>query len=140
VAAKKTSKTGTRKAGAKKSGTRKAGTRKKVARKKTALAQIEAELPATLRDFTRRVRRGLGKLEKRIEKDRADRRRRTARMLRDVSHRLGHLEAQGEREWRRQSLRARRATAQLLHRLERAVEPPRKRRPRKSGAAKTKPA
>jgi hypothetical protein len=122
--------------------TRKSGTRKKTARKRAAakkrtpaLIQLEAELPPTLRDFSRRVRRGLARLEKRIEKDRADARRRGMRMLREASHRLGHFEAQGEREWRRQSLRARRATVQLLRRLERAVEPTPKKKSRKKTTA-----
>jgi hypothetical protein len=98
------------------------------------LARLEADLPPTLRDFSRRVRRSLLQLEKRIEHDSRDRRRQAARMMREASHRLGHLEAQGEREWRRQTLRARRATVALLRRLERTVEPPRKARPRKKAA------
>jgi hypothetical protein len=95
------------------------------------LEQLESELPSTLRDFSRRVRRGLVRLEKRIEHDSRDARRRAARIMREASHRLGHLEAQGEREWRRQTLRARRATVVLLRRLEQAVEPPRTARPRR---------
>jgi hypothetical protein len=106
---------------------------------KPVLAQLEADLPPTLRDFSRRVRRGLVRLEKRIEKDGRDARRQGVRMLREASHRLGHLEAQGEREWRRQTLRARRATVALLRRLERAVEPPRKTKPRKTKPRKAKP-
>jgi hypothetical protein len=108
--------------------------KKKSARVKTRapiIEQIEAELPATLRDFSRRVRRGLVRLEKRIEHDSRDTRRQAARVMREASHRLGHFEAQGEREWRRQSLRARRATIALLRQLERAVEPPRTARARK---------
>jgi hypothetical protein len=104
------------------------------------LARLEADLPPTLRDFSRRVRRGLVQLEKRIEKDGRDARRQGVRMLREASHRLGHLEAQGEREWRRQTLRARRATITLLRRLERAVEPPRKARPRKKTASRARAA
>jgi hypothetical protein len=100
------------------------------------LAQLEADLPPTLRDFSRRVRRALVKLEKRIEHDSRATRRQAARMMREASHRLGHLEAQGEREWRRQTLRARRATVTLLRRLERTVEPPHKKRPRKKAASR----
>jgi hypothetical protein len=109
-------------------------------RRKPVLAQLEADLPPTLRDFSRRVSSGLVQLEKRIEEDGRDARRQGVRMLREASHRLGQLEAQGEREWRRQTLRARRATVTLLHRLERAVEPPRKARPRKKTAARARAA
>jgi len=124
---------------------RKPGTRKKTARKssraktgKTALEQLEADLPPNLRDFSRRVRRGLVQLEKRIEKDGRDARRRGVRMLREASHQLGQLEAQGEREWKRQTQRARRAAVSLLRRLERAIQPPRKKRPRKKRTAAAK--
>lgn len=99
--------------------------------RKPALARIEAELPATLRAFSLRMRRGLAHLENRIDKDGREARRRGARMLREASYRLGRLEAQGEREWRRQSLRVRRATVRLLRQLERTIEPPRKARRRK---------
>lgn len=110
----------------------KATRRTKRATRAPRLTQLEADLPATLRDFSRRVRRGLVQLEKRIEHDSRDTRRQAARVMREASHRLGHLEAQGEREWRRQTLRARRATVALLRRLERVIEPPRKAR-RRSG-------
>jgi len=80
------------------------------------------------------MRRGLVQLEKRIEKDGRDARRRAARVLREASHRLGQFEAQGEREWRRQSLRARRATVQLLRQLEKAIQPPPKVRRKKKAA------
>ena len=105
-------------------------------RRTPVLARLEAELPSTLRDFSRHVRRGLVQLEKRIEHDSRDARRQAARVMREASHRLGHLEAQGEREWRRQSVRARRATIALLRRLERAVEPRRTVRPRKRAASR----
>ena len=118
---------------------KKAAVRKKTTRRKpkSALAKVEAELPPTLRDFSRRVRRGLVHLEKQIEKEGRDARRQAARMLKTASHELGKLEAKGERAWKRQSLHARRATVRWLRRLERAVEPPqRKRRPRKKVAAR----
>ena len=118
--------------------TRKPRRKKKATRAgnaKSRLERLEADLSPTLRDFSRRVRRGLANLEKRIEQDGREARKRGARMLREASHQLGQLEARGEREWRRQSLRTRRATALMLRRLERAIEPPRKARPRKKRAS-----
>ena len=119
--------------------TRKKGARRRTARKKTrpatrALSQLEAELPPTLREFSRRVRRGLTRLEKSIDRERRDARRRATRLLRQASHRLGELEALGERRWRAQSRRARVATVRLLRQLERAIEPPRPRRRKKAAA------
>lgn len=101
---------------------------------RSAIAKLEAELPPTLRDFSRRVRRGLTKLEKRIEKEGQQARRRYARMLRQASHRLGELEAQGEREWRKQSQRARSGTVKLLRQLENTIESPRKKKARRNAA------
>jgi hypothetical protein len=109
--------------------TRKARARKRTTGKKTprkaarALRQLEADLPPTLREFSQRVRRGLVRLEKIIERERQGARRRAARLLREASHRLGELEARGEREWRTQSRRARTAAVRLLRQLERAIEP-----------------
>jgi len=114
---------------------KKKATRKKKTSGKTALAQLEAELPPNLRDFSRRVRRGLVRLEGQIEREGRDVRRRAARMLKSASHELGRLEARGEREWKRQSLQARRATVRWLRGLERAIEPPKKKPRRKKKAA-----
>lgn len=123
--------------------TRKKTARKRSARKKTsptqrALGELEAELPPTLRQFSQRARRGLGRLEKRIEREGCDARRRATRLLRQVSHRLGELEAHGERRWRAQSRRARAATARLLRQLEHAIDPPRPARRRKKTGSKTR--
>ena len=111
---------------------------KKTARGKTAtartLTRLQMELPPTLRDFSRRMSRGLSDLEKRIEQEGRIARRRGARMLRQASHRLGQLEAQGEREWREQSLRARHAAVRLLRQLEKSLEPRRSVRGRKKTA------
>jgi len=94
-------------------------------------AELE-ELPASLRDFSRRMGRGLTQLERQIEAKRRDVRRRLTRLLREASHRLGRLEAEGERRWRVQSRRARHDAARLLRRLEKAIEPTRPRRRRKA--------
>jgi hypothetical protein len=122
--------------------TRKRAARKRAAKKTargkssntSALARLQQELPPTLRDFSRRMSRGLSDLEKRIEQEGRVARRQGARMLRQASHRLGQLEAQGEREWRKQSLRARHAAVRLLRQLERSIEPQRKARGRKAAA------
>jgi hypothetical protein len=98
----------------------------------SALARLQHELPPTLRDFSRRMSRGLSHLEKRIEHDGRIARRQATRMLREASHRLGQLEAQGEREWRKQSLRARRAAVRLLRQIERNLEPQGSARSRKT--------
>jgi hypothetical protein len=89
-----------------------------------SIARIEGELPPTLAQFSRRIRVGLGDLEKRLERAGAVYRRRGTRLLREASHQLGRFEAEGELRWRRLTARARREASQLLHRLERELGPP----------------
>lgn len=88
------------------------------------MARREADTPASLQEFSRRVGRALRRLERQIETAGRDARRSWARMLRRTSHQLGRLEAEGERRWRVQSRKARHETARMLHRLESAIEPP----------------
>jgi hypothetical protein len=99
-----------------------------VARK--ALKQMQSELPATLDQFSKRVRMGLTRLERTVEKAEVRYRRQAARMLRDASHRLGRFEAEGERRWKKLTSEARREALSLLRRMERTLEAqqPRKRR------------
>ncbi len=134
-------------AGSKKSRSAKAGTRKsagkasarrRLPRGSDALKRIEPELPRELQDFSRRVRRGLVRLEQRIETAQQGARRRFTRLLREVSHQLGRLEAEGERRWKQQTYPARREAVKLLKRLEKAIEPPRSRPARKKKAAATR--
>jgi hypothetical protein len=47
-------------------------------------------------------------------------------MLRDASHRLGRFEAEGERRWKDLTGEARREALQLLRRLEKTLEPRRR--------------
>jgi hypothetical protein len=112
-----------------------AARRKKAARKATrrktavrpagaALARLEQDLPTNLRDFSRRVRRGLTGLEKQL----GSARREAARLLREASHALGRFEAEGERRWRKLAAPARREALRLLRRLERALEAPKPRK------------
>lgn len=121
---------------ARKTTSRKAGAPKR-ARALTAFQRFEAELPADLRSYTRRVRKGLTHLERQIEEAQKDARRRWARLLREVSHQLGSVEAAGEKRWREGTLKARRDAVKALHRLEKAIEPPkRKKKVQRKKAAK----
>ena len=107
---------------------------------RSRFAKIEDDLPAELRDFSRRIRRDLTALERQIESARKDTRRGLTRVLRDVSHELGRLEAKGEREWRRLTNQARRDVVKVLRRLEKAIEPPKRKAARaRPKAARTPP-
>ena len=108
-----------------KKATRPAGRRKTAARQaEAALARLEQEIPANLKDFSRRVRAGLSGLEKEIARAQANPRREAARLLREASHALGGWEAEGERRWRKLAAPARREALRLLHRLEAALAAP----------------
>jgi hypothetical protein len=100
----------------------------KVRRRKSAVARIEGELPKELREFSRMVRRDLTQLEEQIEGARKDLRRGLTRSLREVSHQLGRFEAEGERRWKKLTLQARRDAVKALQKLEKAIEPPKKKR------------
>jgi hypothetical protein len=119
----------------KKKASRKKATRKKTSgRRKGAIARLEKELPPTLAQFSRRVRTELQRLEKQLEKALKPARREAVVVLRDVSQTLGRLEGEGERRWRKLSGQARRDAVSALKRVEKAVEPPR----RKSAAGRKK--
>ncbi len=92
------------------------------ARTSAALDRLERELPPTLQDYSRRVRSQLGKLEREIYRTQARYRRQAVQLLREGSHRLGGLEALGERGWRNLSRRARKEILTVLRRLEHVVE------------------
>jgi hypothetical protein len=87
-----------------------------------ALEQMQSELPATLAQYSKRVRLGLTRLERTVEKAEVRYRRQAARLLRDASLRLGRFEAEGERRWKRLTTQARRDALQLLRRMERMLE------------------
>jgi hypothetical protein len=116
----------------KKTKTRKKATRKKApgarARRGTAYARFEQELPPNLKEFSRQVRRGLVRLERQLETAQRDARRRWLHLLREVSLQLGRIEAQGQKHWRQQTRKARRDAVRLLRTLEKAIEPPKRRR------------
>jgi hypothetical protein len=108
------------------------GTRGRPARQ--TLAKLESELPRTLAEFSKRVRKELTGLEVRVEKAAAPTRREIARVLRQASHALGRYEAEGEKQWKRLTGQARREALSVLRRLEKAVAPPRRRVARKKTA------
>jgi len=128
---KATRKKATRKKTARKKSAAKKATRKKTAartaspgaRAKAALDRLQKELPPTLRDFSKNLRSNLSKLEKEIDKASSKYRRQTIRLLREGSHRLGSLEAHGEKGWRKLNTRARKELSSVVRRLQRAVEP-----------------
>jgi lipopolysaccharide biosynthesis regulator YciM len=84
--------------------------------------RIEAELPATLDEFSKRVRVRLTRLERAVERAGARYRREIVRALRQASHQLGRFEAEGERRWKRLTTQARRDALLVLRRLEKALE------------------
>jgi hypothetical protein len=101
---------------------------------KSRVDRIEGELPPELRQYVKRMRQGLSRLEKQVASAQADARRRFAHLLREASHQLGRVEALGEREWRKRTTQARRDAVKLLRRLEKAIEPGRAARPRRKPA------
>ncbi len=127
----------------KSTGRKRPTTRKKPTRSKftartaqQTLARMKGDLPPNLAEFSRRVRRGLTRLERQIATARAGTVRRSTRALREASRQLGRLEAHGQRRWKRLSTQARRDAARMLRRLEKAVEPP-KPKPRSTAKAGT---
>ena len=116
-------------------------TRKRTSKGRTAFARFESELPPNLKEFSRRVQRGLGKVEKQIETAQRDARRRWSTLLRDGSRELGRIEAEGEKRWREQTKKARQDTLKVLKRLERAIEAagkPKKKTTRKKKSVRRK--
>jgi hypothetical protein len=107
----------------------------------SARSDQEAGVPASLKELSRKLGRELTLLEKQIETTSHDAVRHCTRVLRNVSHLLGRLEAAGEAEWRR-SNEARREAIRAVRELEGIIEPPKGERPapkktrrRKSGGA-----
>jgi hypothetical protein len=142
MAARKT----TRRKATRKKATRKKATRKKAAgrttsaraRRRAAFARIESELPPNLREFSRRVQRGLANIEKQIETAQRDARQRWTRLRRDLNRQLGRIEAAGEKRGRAQTKRAREDALKALKRLERAIEASGRPRKKKKKTARRK--
>jgi hypothetical protein len=106
-------------------------------RVRSSIQRLEHELPPTLAQFSRRVRGKLGRLERQIERAEARYRRQWTRLLRDASHQLGRFEAEGEARWRRLGTAARSEALRVLRRLERELEPKRRRRPARRAPEQT---
>jgi len=128
-----------RKTGTRTQAGRKAGGRKKASRRTARSAEAAGfggfgaalgrlDLPPTLRDYAEQVGARLDTLEREITRASVDMRRRGARLLREASHQLGRLEAEGEAGWRRLAAPYRRQLVDLLRRLEKALAPPAARR------------
>jgi len=114
---------------------RRSGTRK-TTRAKGRLAQLERQLPPTLREFASELRKRLDRLERDAARAQVEARRRAAKLLREASQQLGRLEVGGEAAWRKLGATYQKELIALLHRLEKALAPARKRRPaRKKPAA-----
>jgi len=94
----------------------------RAARAGATLARMERELPATLREFSDRVRKRLGQLERAVVRAEARYQREAVRALRTASHQLGRFEAEGERRWKRLTAEARREALLMLRRMEKALE------------------
>ncbi len=112
-------------------------TKKKTAKKTSAAARLQAELPKSLRDYTKQVRKQLNAIEKDVEKARAQASRRGTKLLREASEYVGKLEARGEKQWKKTTDPYRRDAVKWLKKLERAVAP---KPARKKKAAKRKTA
>ena len=126
AAAKKASKKTARKKSAPKRAAKKKAARKKSARKKKAAKRsridlVGSELPKSLKAFGRQIRRDLNAIEKQIEIAQKGTRRSLTRIVRDVSHQLGVLEARGEREWRSLSRTAKRDAERVARRARKAT-------------------
>jgi hypothetical protein len=106
----------------------------------SAVERWEQELPPTLRDYARLVRRQLAALEKQVERARTDVRRAAMRIMRDASYRLGQLEERGEDAWVRLTSSYRREAVRVLKLLEKAVAPTPSRKRRAKRKAAKKPA
>jgi hypothetical protein len=98
---------------------------------------LNAELPEPFLEMSRRVREGLGRLEKEISDTEARYRKGFMQILDEVGDQLAELEAVSEERWHTISDKARRDLADMLRKLEKVVEPG-KRRPRKKSAARKK--
>lgn len=110
---------------------------KKRASKRAGAFGIELELPTTLREFAKELRKRLDRLERDAARAQLEARRRAARLLREASQQLGRLEVGGEAAWRKLGASYQKELVALLGRLEKALAPPRPKRrstPRKKAA------
>ena len=102
---------------------RKKTARKLVSRAGGRLARLQEDLPLTLGQFSKHMQTRLRRLERRLGRAESPYLRRWVGLLREASHQLGHLEAAGEKRFRRLTTQARRDARKLLRRLDKALEP-----------------
>jgi hypothetical protein len=101
-------------------------------------ARLEAELPTSLAEFVRLVTARLNRLEQQLEKSEGRYRREWTRTLKNVSRQLGRFEAAGEKRWRKLTEAPRRDAVRLLRKLEKAIEPGKRRKTRRKKASARK--
>jgi hypothetical protein len=107
-------------------------------KQKSTLARLEDELPANLRDYAKQVHKQLNTLERDLERAIPQARRRTARLIREASHKLGAWEERGQKEWRARAESMTTDARKLLRKLEKSVAPPRKKSASKKKKASKK--
>lgn len=110
--------------------------RKKKKTSRGAVARFEGELPKTLREYSRNVRKELTRIERDVEKVTAATRKRGIKLFREASYELGKLEQQGEKAWTRLTNPYRRKAVSLLKQLEKAVAPAGKKATKKKATKK----
>jgi predicted transcriptional regulator len=107
---------------ARKNSAKKKADKKKASRKKRRSARTFADdLPKSLKELSRRLQRDINALEKKILTAQKDTRKKLTRTLRDASHKLGDLEARGQKEWRAMSKKARAEVDRTVKRVRRAA-------------------
>jgi len=111
----------TKRAVKKKTAAKRSSLKDRAAKVGARLGRMERELPDTLREFSVRVRKRLGQLERAVVRAEARYQREAVRTLRTASHQLGRFEAEGERRWKRLTAEARREALLVLRRMEKAL-------------------
>jgi hypothetical protein len=102
--------------------TKKKASRRRAARNE-AFARLEGQLPPTLREYAKELRKRLDRLERDVTKAQLEARRRAARLLREASVQLGRLEVGGEAGWRKLGASYQKELVALLRRLEKTLAP-----------------
>jgi len=89
-----------------------------------AFARLEGQLPPTLREYAKELRKRLDRLERDLTQAQIEARRRAAKLLREASLQLGRLEVGGEAGWRKLGASYQKELVALLKRLEKVLAPP----------------
>ena len=105
-----------------------------------AFARLEGQLPPTLREYAKELRKRLDRLERDLAKAQLEARRRAAKLLREASVQLGRLEVGGEAGWGKLGATYQKDLVALLRRLEKALAPAKSARRPARRKAVTRPA